>query len=303
MIELDNVTKLYRDFAAVKDLTLTVPDGEIMGLIGHNGAGKSTVLKMIVGLVAPTSGTVTVQGHNMARDAVAAKKHIGFLPEESPLYDNLTAREYLLFFAELYGLPKNAAQLRIDQLLSSLKLNEPNKLTGEFSKGMRRKVAIARALLHDPPLLVLDEPNSGLDPLTSFFIINYLKTLKQRGKTILLSAHNLFHVEYICDRVAILKEGRLLICDTMDAIRASLGRREYHVIFKTDVPLNYERQDGNYIFRTTEVGRLAQVLDDISEHDWALIDLSVQESALEEIYVRLMTDHGAKAEVNPSGQS
>ena len=290
MIELKNVTKRYRDFTAVQDLSLQVNDGEIMGIIGHNGAGKSTTLKMIVGLLAPTTGTVTVMGHDMERDAVAAKQTIGYLPEESPLYDNMTAREYLLFFAELYGLSKAVAQPRIDELLHSLKLTEQNKLTGEFSKGMRRKVAIARTLLHDPQLLVLDEPNSGLDPLTSFFIINYLKTLKQQGKTILLSAHNLFHVEYICDRVAILKDGRLLVCDTMESLRASLGRREYHVTFKTDEALTYDHHDGNYIFRTDDVAKLAHVLNDISEHNWALVDLSVQESALEESYVKLMNE-------------
>ncbi|MBP7687724.1 MAG: ABC transporter ATP-binding protein [Thermoflexales bacterium] len=290
MIELKNVTKRYRDFTAVDDLSLQVNDGEIMGIIGHNGAGKSTTLKMIVGLLAPTTGTVTVMGHDMERDAVAAKQTIGYLPEESPLYDNMTAREYLLFFAELYGLSKAVVQPRIDDLLHSLKLTEQNKLTGEFSKGMRRKVAIARTLLHDPQLLVLDEPNSGLDPLTSFFIINYLKTLKHQGKTIVLSAHNLFHVEYICDRVAILKDGRLLVCDTMESLRASLGRREYHVTFKTDEALTYEHHDGNYIFRTDDVAQLAHVLNDISEHNWALVDLSVQESALEEIYVKLMNE-------------
>ena len=290
MIELKNVTKRYRDFTAVQDLSLQVNDGEILGIIGHNGAGKSTTLKMIVGLLAPTTGTVTVMGHDMERDAVAAKQTIGYLPEESPLYDNMTAREYLLFFAELYGLSKAMVQPRIDDLLHSLKLTEQNKLTGEFSKGMRRKVAIARTLLHDPQLLVLDEPNSGLDPLTSFFIINYLKALKQQGKTILLSAHNLFHVEYICDRVAILKDGRLLVCDTMESLRASLGRREYHVTFKTDEALTYDHHDGNYIFRTDDVSQLAHVLNDISEHNWALVDLSVQESALEEIYVKLMNE-------------
>ena len=289
MIELKQVTKLYRSFAAVKDFNLTVADGEIMGIIGHNGAGKSTVLKMIVGLIRPTAGTIGVMGHDMERDSTAAKRSIGYLPEESPLYENMTAREYLLFFAELYRLPKNAARSRIDDLLGSLKLPEQNKLIGEFSKGMRRKVAIARALLHDPRLLVLDEPNSGLDPLTSFFIINYLKSLKHEGKTIILSAHNLFHVEYVCDRVAIMKEGRLLVCDDMAAIRASLGRREYHVIFKTDTQLDYPREDGNYVFRTTDIGEMAAILSRISDNNWGLVDLSVQESALEEIYVKLMT--------------
>jgi len=289
MIELKQVTKLYRNLAAVKELDLTVQDGEIMGIIGHNGAGKSTALKMIVGLIAPTSGTVHVMGRDMAKDSTVVKRSIGYLPEESPLYENMTAKEYLLFFSELYEMPKSLAQARIDELLGSLKLAEQDQLTGELSKGMKRKVAIARALLHDPKLLVLDEPNSGLDPLTSFFIIHYLKSLKAQGKTIVLSAHNLFHVEYVCDRVAIIKNGQLVICDSMDAIRSSLGKREYQVVFKSDENLEFEHKDGNYVFRTTEVGAIAAMLEKISENRWALVDLSVQESALEEIYVKLMT--------------
>jgi ABC-2 type transport system ATP-binding protein len=283
------VTKRYREFTAVEALSLNVDAGEIVGIIGHNGAGKSTTLKMIAGLIAPTSGVVEVMGRDIQKESVLVKRHIGFLPEESPLYENMTARQYLTFFSELYGMPRGDAQARIDSLLDSLKLPEKDKLTGEFSKGMKRKVAIARALLHNPQLLVLDEPNSGLDPLTSFFIIHYLKTLKREGKTILLSAHNLFHVEYICDRVAIIKNGRLVVFDTMNALRASLGQREYQVIFTADEPLEFERRDGNYVFRTTDVGAIADLLETIAANEWALVDLAVQESALEEIYVKLMT--------------
>jgi ABC-2 type transport system ATP-binding protein len=296
MIHLNHVTKRYHDYTAVDDLSLQIDEGEIVGIIGHNGAGKSTTLKMIAGLLEPTEGLVQVMGQDICKESVAIKRQTGYLPEESPLYDNLTARQYLLFFSELYGMPRRQAQERIDTLLDSLKLPEKDKLTGEFSKGMKRKTAIARALLHDPRLLVLDEPNSGLDPLTSFFVINYLKTLRSQGKTILLSAHNLFHVEYICDRVAIIKNGRLVVFDKMNAIRASLGQREYQVIFKSDETLDdaqehrFERQDGNYAFRTHEVDAIAAVLEQISAHNWALVDLSVKESALEEIYVKLMTE-------------
>jgi ABC-2 type transport system ATP-binding protein len=145
-------------------------------------------------------------------------------------------------------------------------------------------------LLHDPDLLILDEPNSGLDPLTSFFIINYLKTLRRAGKTILLSAHNLFHVETICDRVGIIKNGKLLVFDTMDAIRARLGKREYQVIFHSDHKLDYEHVGGNYVFRTAEVDAIAGMLETISANKWTLVDLSMRESALEEIYVTLMTN-------------
>ncbi len=289
MISLTGVTKLYGHLAAVKDLNLEVEDGEIMGIIGHNGAGKTTALKMIAGLLSPTSGKVEVMDRDMAKESTYVKRFIGYLPEESPLYENMTVAEYLMFFSELYKMPKREAEERIDLLLGSLRLPEQDKLTGELSKGMKRKVSIARTLLHDPRLLILDEPNSGLDPLTSFFIINYLKSLKDQGKTILLSAHNLFHVEHICDRVAILRNGRLVICDSMETIRRSLGRRDYEVVFYSDDRLDYEQEEGNYIFRTTSISKIASVLDDISENNWALINLSVSESALEEIYVKLMT--------------
>lgn len=290
MIELQNVTKRYGDIQAVKDLNLTVQDGEIMGIIGHNGAGKSTAIKMILGLVAPTSGQVWVMGRDMAKESAHVKQFVGYLPEESPLYENMTVTEYLEFFSELYKLPKRKAAERIDELLDSLKLPERDRLTGELSKGMKRKVTIARTLLHDPDLLILDEPNSGLDPLTSFFIINYLKRLREQGKTILLSAHNLFHIEHICDRVAILKNGELVVCDSMEDIRKSLGKSEYEVVFYADNGLDYPQEDGNYVFRTTNISEIASVLSDISENEWALVNLSVRESALEEIYVKLMTE-------------
>ena len=292
MISLKQVTKLYGQLAAVRDLDLEVEDGEIMGIIGHNGAGKTTILKMIVGLISPTSGTIEVMGRDVAKESTYVKRFIGYLPEESPLYENMAVAEYLMFFSELYKVPKHEAEERIDLLLGSLKLSELGKLTGELSKGMKRKVAIARALLHDPRILILDEPNAGLDPLTSFFIINYLKSLKDQGKTILLSAHNLFHVEYICDRVAILKNGQVVICDSMESIRKTLGRREYEVVFKSDDKLDheqYEQKAGNYVFRTTDIGEVASILENISENNWALVNLAIRESALEDIYVKLMT--------------
>ena len=290
MIKLMDVTKRYDNTTVVDGLNLQIHPGEIVGIIGHNGAGKSTTMKMIVGLVEPTSGQILVMGHDMQKESIKVKQKLGYLPEESPLYEAMTAQQYLLFFSELYQMSRQKALARIDQLLTSLDLPEKNKLTGEFSKGMKRKTAIARALLHDPELLILDEPSSGLDPLTSFFIINYLKKLKSEGKTIVLSAHNLFHVETICDRVGIIKNGKLLVFDTMDAIRARLGKREYQVIFHTEKKLDYEIFNGNYIFRTAEVDAIAGMLETISANKWALMDLSMRESALEEIYVKLMTN-------------
>jgi ABC-2 type transport system ATP-binding protein len=288
MIELKDVSKQYNNTTAVEPLTLQVPDGEIVGIIGHNGAGKSTLLKMMAGLIEPTSGSVLVMGRDIQKEGVKVKKQIGFLPEDSPLYEAMTARQYLLFFSELYQMPRKKALGRIDSLLDSLDLAQKDQLTGEFSKGMKRKTAIARALLHDPGLLILDEPNSGLDPLTSLFILNYLKTLKHEGKTIVLSAHNLFHVESICDRVAIIKNGRMLVFDRMEAIRARLGKREYQVIFRSDEKLDYERLNGNYVYRTDQIDGITGMLELVTAKKWGLVDLSMKESALEEIYVKLM---------------
>ncbi len=291
---MENVSKLYHNTIAIENLNLQIEAGEIVGIIGHNGAGKSTILKIVAGLVEPTSGSVRVLGRDIQKESIRVKQQMGYLPEESPLYETMTARQYLLFFSDLYRLPRPQARQRIDYLLDSLDLAEKDKLTGEFSKGMKRKTAIARTLLHDPQLLILDEPNSGLDPLTSFFILNYLKALKREGKTIILSAHNLFHVETICDRVGIIKNGRLLIFDKMEKIRARLGKREYQVVFKSEDRLDYERLDGSYVFRTVEVDAIATMLETISANQWTLVDLSMKESALEEIYVKMMTKEVAQ---------
>jgi len=290
MIKIQNVTKQYNHFMAVDGLNLEVKPGEIMGIIGHNGAGKTTTLKMITGLINPTSGNIEVMGRDILKDSIEIKKNLGFLPEESPLYENMTVNEYLLFFSEIYGVPRKTATARIESILDSLKLNDRKKLTGELSKGMKRKVAIARTLLHDPSLLVLDEPNSGLDPLTSFFIIDYLKKLRGEGKTILLSAHNLFHIEYICDRVAIMKQGKLVVCDTMQDLVKKLGKREYQVVFRTDENLDYQKQDDNYTVKTSDISEMAEILKKISDRNWALVDISMRQSALEEIYVNMMTE-------------
>jgi ABC-2 type transport system ATP-binding protein len=290
-VKLTSVTKLYGNVAAVNNLNLEVSPGEILGLIGPNGAGKTTTLKMIVGLLKATSGTIQIMGQNLSNaSSKDIKKRIGYLPEEDTLYDSMTVRQYLHFFSEIYGISKPQANNRIDSLLDSLKLIDENKLTGELSKGMKRKVAIARTLLHDPSLLVLDEPSSGLDPLTSIYVNRYLKELSHSGKTVVLSGHNLFQIESVCDRVAIMNDGELYICDTISAIREKLGKREYKVVFSADANLDYERQDGNYIFQAANIKQVSSLLEMISARNWTLIDLSIRQMALEEVYAKLMEE-------------
>ena len=290
IVQLSCISKVYNGSYAVKDLDLEINRGEIVGIIGHNGAGKTTALKMIVGLIAPTSGTLTVMGKDIQKDGLKIKKSLGYLPEENALYENMSAQEYLGFFANIYGLSAAESKKRGTALLESLKLEAGKKLIGEMSKGMKRKVSIARTLIHDPDLLILDEPNSGLDPLTSFFIIDYCKKLREQGKTIILSAHNLFHVEYICDRVAIMKNGKLMVFDTMDNIRKSLGKREFQVVFKTDEKLDYGKKEGNYSVTTPNIEEMADLLRKISDNNWALVDLAIKQSALEDIYLDIMSD-------------
>ena len=290
IVQLSCISKVYNGSYAIKELDLEINRGEIVGIIGHNGAGKTTALKMMVGLIAPTSGKLTVMGKDMQKDGLKIKKSLGYLPEENALYENMAAQEYLSFFANIYGLSAAESKKRGASLLESLKLEAGKKLIGEMSKGMKRKVSIARTLIHDPDLLILDEPNSGLDPLTSFFIIDYCKKLREQGKTIILSAHNLFHVEYICDRVAIIKNGKLMVFDTMDNIRKSLGKREFQVVFKTDEKLDYERKEGNYSVTTPNIEEMADLLRKVSDNNWALVDLAIKQSALEDIYLDIMSD-------------
>lgn len=290
IVQLSRISKVYNGVHAVNDLNLEINRGEIVGIIGHNGAGKTTALKMIVGLIVPTSGTLNVMGLDIQKNGAAVKKSLGYLPEENALYENMTALEYLGFFASIYGISAREVKARGASLLESLKLDADNKLIGDMSKGMKRKVSIARTLIHDPDLLILDEPNSGLDPLTSFFIIEYLKRLREKGKTIILSAHNLFHVEYICDRVAIMKRGKLIVYETMDNIRKNLGKREFEIVFKADEKLDYPRKDANYVVTTPDIEKMAELLRRISDNNWALVDLAVRQSALEDIYLDIMNN-------------
>src|SRR5689334_8077291 len=162
MIQLEHINKRYENTTVVHDLSLEIKQGEIVGIIGHNGAGKSTTMKMIAGLVEPTSGKISVMGQDIQKGSnVKVKQKIGYLPEESPLYEAMTAEQYLLFFSELYQMPRQKALKRIDELLTSLDLHEKSKLTGEFSKGMKRKTAIARTLLHDPSCSFWTSPTPG----------------------------------------------------------------------------------------------------------------------------------------------
>jgi ABC-type multidrug transport system, ATPase component len=241
MITARSLTKVYDHSAALDAVSFEFPDAGILGVIGHNGAGKTTLLKMVAGLVVPTSGELIVNGIDVARDPAALKATLGYLPEESRLYETMTAEDYLAFFGEIYGLKKDEIKVRTHRLFTALSLETGGKKLGEFSKGMKRKAAIARSLIHDPAFLVYDEPTSGLDPMTSRFIAEYLKNLRSSGKTIVLSAHNLYQVEAICDRVMILRRGKIVAAGTMAELREQFGSITYTVWFTAPDPARIDR--------------------------------------------------------------
>jgi ABC-2 type transport system ATP-binding protein len=210
-IQTSGLTKIYEGKAAVQGLSLAVPRGSFYGFLGPNGAGKSTTIKMLTGLVAPTSGDARVLGLDLRRGALQIKRRIGVVPEDLCLFENLTAREYLNFIGRMYRLPSDVATRRSEELLELLGLADTGKrLTLEFSTGMKKKLSLAAALIHDPELLYLDEPFEGIDALASRTIRAVLERMVQRGATIFLTSHILEIVDRLCTHVGIIAQGKLV---------------------------------------------------------------------------------------------
>src|SRR2546425_2634521 len=214
MISLQHLTKRFGSQVAVNSLSFDVPAGQIVGFLGPNGAGKSTTLKMLTGMIEPTDGTATVCGFDLRRDTLEVKRHVGFVPESGAVFESLTGLEYLEMVGALYGIPPDAALARIRQFIAFFDLSFEtltDKLLGAYSKGMRRKVVITSALLHNPPVVFFDEPLDGLDANAAVGFKALIQTLAREGKTIVYSSHILDVVERVCDRVIIIDKGRLLI--------------------------------------------------------------------------------------------
>ena len=209
------LTKVFTDFfnrprvVAVNNLTLNIERGEVFGLLGPNGSGKTTTIKMLLGFLRPTKGTAELLGRHPGD--TRAKKSLGFLPEESYFYRFLTAREILHFYARLFGMKRAARKRKVDELLEIVGLTDAaDRRIGEYSKGMQRRVGIAQALINEPELVIMDEPTSGLDPMGRADVKNMILDLRARGVTIMLCSHLLSEVESVCTRVAVLHSGRLL---------------------------------------------------------------------------------------------
>jgi ABC-2 type transport system ATP-binding protein len=214
MIVIQHLTKRFGAQTAVDDLSFEVPAGQILGFLGPNGAGKSTTLKMLTGMLEPTSGTATICGFDLLREPLEVKRRVGFVPESGAVFESLTGLEYLEMVAALYAIPQEAALARIRQFIAFFDLSFEtltDKLLGAYSKGMRRKVVITAALLHNPPVVFFDEPLDGLDANAAVGFKALIQTLAHEGKTIVYSSHILDVVERVCDRVIIIDKGRMLV--------------------------------------------------------------------------------------------
>jgi ABC-2 type transport system ATP-binding protein len=284
MIEARDLRKEYGDFVAVEGSTFSVEGGEVFGIIGPNGAGKTTTLKMLAGLLEPTSGDVTVAGYEAGETEM--RERLGFLPEESPLYEEMTPISYLHFFADLYDVPGGVADRRIHDTLDRLELEHRERPLGDMSKGMKRKVAIARSLINDPDVLIYDEPGSGLDPLTTNYIIEFTRELGEMGKTIVFSAHNLFHVESICDRVAIMNEGRIVARGDLDELQRQYGETRYHVYTSVEVAGSVQA-NGNYRRVVESMDAVEEIREAATAAGGTVVDIRTEESSLEEVFLNV----------------
>src|SRR5690349_10627433 len=234
MLSLHQLTKRFGEQLAVDSLSFEIPAGQIVGFLGPNGAGKSTTLKMLTGVLQPTSGTATICGFDLCTAVMEVKRNVGFVPESGAVFESLTGLEYLEMVAALYGIPPDAARTRIEQFIAFFDLSFEtltDKLLGAYSKGMRRKVVITAALLHNPPVVFFDEPLDGLDANAAVGFKALIQTLAREGKTIVYSSHILDVVERVCNRVIIIDKGKLLVDGKPDELGAAHGSGTLEKLF------------------------------------------------------------------------
>ncbi|MDA8433751.1 MAG: ABC transporter ATP-binding protein [Nitrospiraceae bacterium] len=227
MITLEDVSKSFGGFRAVQGLSVSIEDGEIFGLVGPNGAGKTTTLRMMTGLLTPDKGRVMLGGHDMAKEPLAAKSILGYIPDRAFLYEKLTAREFLVFTAAIYGITKNTAVRRVEELLLLLGIGDVgDSLIESFSQGMRQRLLFASALIHEPQVLLIDEPFTGLDPFGVKTLKDIITDLGGRGVSVFLATHSLHIAEELCHRIGFINKGTLAAVRQRDEIRQTEGGLE-----------------------------------------------------------------------------
>ncbi len=299
MIETTNLTKTFGDLTAVDRLTLSIAEGEVFGFLGPNGAGKTTTVRMLTSLIAPTAGTASLLGHKLGEADTEIRRNVGILTETPGMYERLSAYKNLAIYARLYEVKDVDGQ--VEKYLRLLGLwDRRNDAAGTFSKGMRQKLAIARALLHEPRILFLDEPTAGLDPEASRLVRDFIADVKEQGRTIFLTTHNLDEADRLCDRVAVFKT-RLRVLDTPEGLRQQLYGRQvvFHLAHAAQSALPL-LDNLPYIKKIEAVeNKLLVAVDEPEQHNPEMIRRLVEGSqsiqfvgelrySLEEIYLQLI---------------
>ncbi|MGD8807468.1 MAG: ABC transporter ATP-binding protein [Chloroflexota bacterium] len=301
MIETKGLTKIFDGHAAVDRLTLTIEDGEVFGFLGPNGAGKTTTVRMLTSLIAPTSGTARVLNYEVGRDDQEIRRNVGILTEMPGLYDRLSAWRNLMIYGKLYEV--DDVERQVEKYLRWLELwDRRDGLAGEFSKGMKQKLAIARALIHEPRVLFLDEPTAGLDPEASKLVRDFISELRGQGRTIFICTHNLDEADRLCDRVAVFKS-QLRVVDTPAQLRQQLYGRQVVIHFAQDASEFAAVVENSPDIRACEVvgNKLLITLDDPERDNPEIIRRLVDAGAhiqfvgeirhsLEDIYLQLLDE-------------
>ena len=279
MIELRNFTKVYGEFVAVQNLNLTIGAGEMFGFIGPNGAGKSTTIRFLATLLRATSGEATVNGHSVTKDPIAVRKSVGYMPDNFGVYDGMKVWEFLDFFAVAYQIPRSRRKAVIGDVLELLDLtHKRDDFVNGLSRGMKQRLCLAKTLVHDPPVLILDEPASGLDPRARIEVKALLKELRRMGKTILISSHILVELADCCTSIGIIERGQLLMAGPIDEVyRRIRGNR---II---DIRFNEGMDVGLSVIRSSPHARSVQVDD-----HRATVELETDDAGVAELLRQLI---------------
>jgi len=299
MIKTEGLTKKFGPITAVEDLTLEIPAGEVFGFLGPNGAGKTTTVRLLTSLIGPTSGTARVNGYAIGTDDTNIRRSVGVLTETPGMYDNLSAERNLQIYASLYEVKDSQGQ--VEKYLRMLGLWERRSdPAGTFSKGMKQKLAIARALLHEPQTVFLDEPTSALDPESAHLVRDFILEIKKEGRTIFLCTHNLDEADRLCDRIGVFKT-HLLVVDTPTRLRAQVfGRKVVFHLQKADETLAVKVRALQYVKEARTIdNKILVTLDDPETHNPEIIRLLVGSGAdvqfvgelrhsLEDVYLQLV---------------
>ena len=301
ILQIRNLSKSYGELLAVQDLSLDILPGEVFGLLGPNGAGKTTTIKMISGLLKPDSGEVFFQGKSITDCDVNNLKRIGICPQENVLWKKLSPSEQLVFLGEMYGMKSSLLRHRCRMLLDSLGLiDSADKLAGTLSGGMQRRLNIALALIHDPEIVILDEPEAGLDPQSRISVREYIKSIA-REKTIILTTHNMDEAERLADRVAIIDHGELLVLDTPDALKQTVGEGDvleiaiHEQLEQVKPALSYLKERAQILIlddvlqiRALDLVNLLQnILAHLADKGIKTGDIRLRKNSLEDVFIQL----------------